>query len=631
MATQTVDSPVTATMFTRKMGEAMRQQSVCIEIPVTIQGSRNSGGDGNNPQGTKTFIEESRTMIVFPMGAVVRFSEPVSEGQVLILKNLRMNREVACRVVCSKTSANVKGFVEVEFVQPAVGFWGINFPGASANSQSASAAKAQSSSDEQAPKSSGVAPTSVRERTFQPPAFPSRTQTTNPKPTAQSVAPPPAAKLDTTPTPASPNAVDLNNAIAAAYSAPVEQVRKMEPAPTSSGAAGFNSETDVQTPKHSIVAPSQTIPIATADSITGSEATKSVDVDLAGLIVDEPKITEVRGTDQEKNVSTSAFDSQPVTGIVAAESRKSSPTLSRKISTPVVQPAVQLSRGMNFEIHPSRSSSGRTGMLVGVAAIIVISVAGVGAYWWYSGSKAPSHAAAISVAPKTSPALPAANPPAATQAATVPQDNSASAPNTQTAPPVINTPGQKTRSISVTNSPVGANNRTAPATTTNPPAQPPARRPNIIQSKIAAPVAPSGKSAGTNFIPTPDLTTPAPRTNSTASILGGISSLPAPPPAPVVRTSAPVASTSQPPRLLSSVPAVYPKMAAIRGDFGVVTVDAIVNEAGKVTSAKAISGPPSLRESSVAAVMQQRYSPAKLDGKPTSAHVTVNVEFKKKQ
>jgi hypothetical protein len=124
MATQTVDNPVTATMFTRKMGEAMRQQSVCIEIPVTIQGSRLASGDSNNSNATKTFIEESRTMIVFPMGAVVRFSEPVSEGQVLILKNLRMNREVACRVVCSKTSANVKGFVEVEFVQPADGFGG---------------------------------------------------------------------------------------------------------------------------------------------------------------------------------------------------------------------------------------------------------------------------------------------------------------------------------------------------------------------------------------------------------------------------------------------------------------------------------------------------------------------------
>jgi len=56
MSTHTVDSPVTATMFTRKMGEAMRQQSVCIEIPVTIQGSRNSPADTNNPQGTKTFV-----------------------------------------------------------------------------------------------------------------------------------------------------------------------------------------------------------------------------------------------------------------------------------------------------------------------------------------------------------------------------------------------------------------------------------------------------------------------------------------------------------------------------------------------------------------------------------------------
>ena len=72
-------------------------------------------------------------------------------------------------------------------------------------------------------------------------------------------------------------------------------------------------------------------------------------------------------------------------------------------------------------------------------------------------------------------------------------------------------------------------------------------------------------------------------------------------------------------------------MAELRGDFGVVTVDALVNEAGRVSSAKAISGPATLRQSAVDAVMHQRYSPATINGKPAATHVTVNVEYKRRQ
>src|ERR1700722_962237 len=129
MSTQTLETDLNSAP-TRRPGESPRQQSVCIEIPVSVHGSRSATGSLNNTQSAKPFLEETRTMIVFPSGAVLRLTEPVSEGQILILKNPRVKQEVACRVVSSKTNASAKGYVEVEFFQAAPGFWGITFPSA---------------------------------------------------------------------------------------------------------------------------------------------------------------------------------------------------------------------------------------------------------------------------------------------------------------------------------------------------------------------------------------------------------------------------------------------------------------------------------------------------------------------
>src|SRR5258708_9860434 len=119
MTTQTVDATDLNSSPTRRPGESPRQQSVCIEIPVSVHGSRSASGSLNNSQAEKPFLEETRTMIVFPQGAVLRLTEPVSEGQILILKNPRVKQEVACRVVSSKTTASPKGYVDVESFQPA--------------------------------------------------------------------------------------------------------------------------------------------------------------------------------------------------------------------------------------------------------------------------------------------------------------------------------------------------------------------------------------------------------------------------------------------------------------------------------------------------------------------------------
>ena len=109
--------------------------------------------------------------------------------------------------------------------------------------------------------------------------------------------------------------------------------------------------------------------------------------------------------------------------------------------------------------------------------------------------------------------------------------------------------------------------------------------------------------------------------------MGQPAAVPAPPPAPIV--SAASKSNVQPPKLIQAVQPVYPKQALARGDQGDVTIDALVDQYGKVVSTKVLSGPITLREAAIAAVSEQRYQPAKLNGVPTSAHVLVKITFKK--
>src|SRR6266481_4413078 len=62
MSTQTVDSTDLNSAPTRRPGESPRQQSVCIEIPVSVHGSRSASRNLNNSQSAKPFLEETRTM-----------------------------------------------------------------------------------------------------------------------------------------------------------------------------------------------------------------------------------------------------------------------------------------------------------------------------------------------------------------------------------------------------------------------------------------------------------------------------------------------------------------------------------------------------------------------------------------
>jgi periplasmic protein TonB len=89
----------------------------------------------------------------------------------------------------------------------------------------------------------------------------------------------------------------------------------------------------------------------------------------------------------------------------------------------------------------------------------------------------------------------------------------------------------------------------------------------------------------------------------------------------------PVGGDVKPAQLIKSVPPVYPAIAKTQHISGNVQIDALVDTSGKVAEVKVISGPSLLHRAALDAVKQWKYSPALLDGQPTSMHLTVVVQF----
>ncbi len=82
-----------------------------------------------------------------------------------------------------------------------------------------------------------------------------------------------------------------------------------------------------------------------------------------------------------------------------------------------------------------------------------------------------------------------------------------------------------------------------------------------------------------------------------------------------------------PPKLVKAIKSLSPP-EALRGYVsGKVTLDALVDETGHVTSATPISGPKALYEKAIETVKQYEYQPATKGGKPVQARVQVAIQF----
>jgi protein TonB len=102
--------------------------------------------------------------------------------------------------------------------------------------------------------------------------------------------------------------------------------------------------------------------------------------------------------------------------------------------------------------------------------------------------------------------------------------------------------------------------------------------------------------------------------------------MPEPPPLP----TAPVHKSSviTPSQSAHTVQPEYPQLAKTTRQSGVVAVEVMINDRGDVTSARALSGPPLLREAALSAARRWKFKPAIRDGKPVGSTTTLSFNFK---
>jgi periplasmic protein TonB len=138
-----------------------------------------------------------------------------------------------------------------------------------------------------------------------------------------------------------------------------------------------------------------------------------------------------------------------------------------------------------------------------------------------------------------------------------------------------------------------------------------------------APDLPAASASATQMIANPnDVRTPtAVITNQEVRI-----SLEEPPPAPRPILK-PVSGGVLNGTAISLPQPVYPEPAKRTRTAGLVSVEVILDETGKVISANAMSGPTLLREAAVQAALKAKFSPTKLSGQPVKVSGTINYKF----
>lgn len=175
-------------------------------------------------------------------------------------------------------------------------------------------------------------------------------------------------------------------------------------------------------------------------------------------------------------------------------------------------------------------------------------------------------------------------------------------------------------------------------------APPPPPPPPQVVRKVEMPAAPADAFAAPIEAP-PDiqpepvgvaLTEPGVPGGVESGIVGGIVGSvpvivegppPPPPPPPASREPVRIGGQVSAPALVKRVEPAYPAIAQHAAIDGIVILDAIVDEQGRVQSLKVLRGHPLLAKAATDAVQQWQYEPLKLNGTPTAFELTVSLWF----
>ena len=173
-----------------------------------------------------------------------------------------------------------------------------------------------------------------------------------------------------------------------------------------------------------------------------------------------------------------------------------------------------------------------------------------------------------------------------------------------------------------------AANTTAPATVK--PVEPKAKPGNEARAnaskrgearKTVATDLPTASSSATDFNPGDVKAPSAAITNQEVRV-----SLEEPPPAPRPILK-PISGGVLNGTAISLPQPVYPEPAKRMRTGGVVAVEVVLDETGKVVSATATSGPTILRDAAVQAALKAKFSPTKLSGQPVKVSGVINYKF----
>ncbi|MGC2329898.1 MAG: hypothetical protein WA581_00455, partial [Candidatus Acidiferrales bacterium] len=128
-AQETGEVPVSQGTNLAKPGSGqLRSDAVSLDVPVKVHGSRVVEVIRGTTSHTEPFEEQTSTMIVFPLGGVLKMATQVNVGQAIVLTNLKTRQDAICRVVKTRTNPNLHSYVEIEFSHPQPGYWGVRFP-----------------------------------------------------------------------------------------------------------------------------------------------------------------------------------------------------------------------------------------------------------------------------------------------------------------------------------------------------------------------------------------------------------------------------------------------------------------------------------------------------------------------
>jgi hypothetical protein len=101
---------------------------VAREVRVKATGAHS----GKSAGGRELFTEETSSVLVHQNGGVIQLSATVARGQLLFLANVESKREVVAQVKRKRRYKPMNCYVELEFVEPAPHFWGMEFSAAAA-------------------------------------------------------------------------------------------------------------------------------------------------------------------------------------------------------------------------------------------------------------------------------------------------------------------------------------------------------------------------------------------------------------------------------------------------------------------------------------------------------------------